>query len=255
MAGHNEAARPGEGAGGMMRRVAPRVATGALLVVAAFGAVVILADPRYFGAVGIDFTLYQEAAARWLHGGSFYAPERLAGPYLVVEGHVMYPPPALLLFLPFTVLPAVLWWAVPLGIIVWRVAALRPSPWGWAGVAACLAWPITFDLVWTGNPALWIAAAMALATRWPWVSALILAKPSLFPFALFGVRDRRWWMALGTGVLVSTLFLPMWADWVRVILNARGTFSGPFYSLKDVPLMLVPLVAWLAQTTRNTPTR
>jgi hypothetical protein len=236
--------------GGLLGWIAPRVATGVLFIVAAYSLVLIVTSPGLSGAIGIDFGIYRDAAARWLHGGFFYYPGQVAGPYYTVSGHVMYPPPMLLLFVPFTILPAVLWWAIPLGIVAWRVRALRPSPWGWAGIAACLIWPLSVDLVWTGNPILWIVAAMALATRWRWVSALVFANPSLFPFAFFGVRTRRWWLALGTSALLSVLFLPMWLDWIRVILNARGPFSGPFYNLKDVPLMLVPLVAWASGARR-----
>lgn len=231
----------------MLRRIAPLVATGVLLVMAAYSSVTLLTDPRFAALAGSDFAIYRDAAARWLHGGFFYYPEQVAGPYDTLLGHVMYPPPTLLLFLPFTVLPAVLWWAVPIGIVAWRVWALRPSPWGWAGIAACLAWPMTVELVYTGNPLLWIVAALALATRWRWVSVLILAKPSLLPFALFGVRHRRWWLALGATVIVSALFLPMWPDWIRAVLNARGPFSGPLYSLKDVPMVAIPLLAWGAR--------
>jgi hypothetical protein len=136
---------------------------------------------------------------------------------------------------------------VPLAIIAWRVWALRPSPWAWVGIAACLAWPMTVELVYTGNPLLWIVAALALATRWPWMSVLILLKPSLFPFALFGMRARRWWLALGASAIVAALFLPMWPDWIRTVLNARGPSSGPLYSLKDVPTMAIPLLAWVGR--------
>lgn len=224
----------------------PRVLTGVLLIMAAYSASLLLTEPR-FGAPGSDFGIYRDAATRWLHGGFFYYPEQLAGPYVALGGHVMYPPPTLLLFAPFTVLPAFLWWALPVGIVVWRVVTLRPSAWGWAGIAACLAWPMGLEMIYTGNPVIWVVAALALATRWPWVSVLVFAKPSLFPFAFVGARHRSWWLALGACALISGLFLPMWPDWIAAVLNARGQFSGPLYSLRDVPLLLVPLVAWAAR--------
>jgi hypothetical protein len=244
----HDRARPVEGTGELLRRIAPIVATGVLLILAAFSLVTLLTDPRFHGTAGFDFSIYRAAAARWLHGGWFYYPEQVGGPYTTLAGHVMYPPPALLLFVPFTVLPAVLWWVIPIGIITWRIIALRPSPWAWVWIAACLAWPGTIELGFTGNPLVWVVAAMALATRWPWVSALVLVKPSLFPFALFGARDRRWWLALAACALVSAFFLPMWVDWIHVVLNARGPFSGALYSIKDVPTMLVPLFAWAGRT-------
>lgn len=223
------------------------MATGVLLVMAAFSLATLLTDPRFVASAGWDFALYRDAAARWLHGAGFYSPEQLAGPYLNLTG-VMYPPPTLLLFLPFTELPTVLWWAVPIGIVAWRVWTLRPSPWTWAGIAACLAWPLTVEMIYNGKPALWIVAALALATRWPWVSVFVLAKASLFPFALVGVRNRSWWLALGTCAVVSALFLPMWPDWIAAVLNARGEFSGPLYSLRDVPALCIPLIAWLGSS-------
>jgi hypothetical protein len=244
MVGHTKAARPGEGWAAMLGRMAPAVATGVLLVMAANNAVTLLTDTRFTGSLGLDFTIYRDAAARWLHGGFFYYPEQVAGPYNTLTGHIMYPPPALLLFIPFVVLPALLWWVVPVATIAWRIAALRPSPWAWAGIATCLAWPITAKLVYAGNPLLWIVAALALSTRWRWMSVLVLTKPSLLPFALFGIRGRSWWLALGAVAVVSALFLPMWPDWIRVILNARGPSSGLLYSINDVPMMAIPLVAW-----------
>jgi hypothetical protein len=239
--------RQDAGSDGGVHWAAPRVLAGVLLVVSAFWLVTSLVDPGFASRGGVDFAIYRDAALRWTMGGPFYYPEQLTGPYETISGHVMYPPSALLLFVPFTIVPAVFWWAVPLLIIGWRVLALRPSPWGWAGIAACLAWPVTIELVHTGNPVIWVAAAMSLATRWPWMSVFVLAKPSLFPFALAGADKRAWWAALGVSALISAPFMPMWFDWVQVVLNARGPISGPLYSLKDVPLMLIPLVAWWAR--------
>jgi hypothetical protein len=44
-------------------------------------------------------------------------PEQLAGRYELATGHVLYPPPALLAFAVLSVLPAILWWLIPLGIV------------------------------------------------------------------------------------------------------------------------------------------
>lgn len=112
-------------------------------------------------------------------------------------------------------------------------------PGEWRRCSSCLLYRLN-----TGNPLLWIVAALALATRWRWMSVLVLAKPSLLPFASFRVGDRRWWLALAASAFISALFLPMWPDWIRAVLNARGPFSGLLYSLKNVPVMAIPLVAW-----------
>ena len=111
-------------------------------------------------AVGIDFALYRDVAARWLAGGPFYEPHQLAGPYVVAHGDILYPPVGLWLFVPFTVLPAFLWWAIPAALTVWAIARVRPRPAVWPLMALCLAWPTTPLKIWTGNPVIWAMAAM-----------------------------------------------------------------------------------------------
>lgn len=228
-------------------RIALLSLTGSLLILAGYSAVLLATNPRFDDMRGVDHAIYRDAAARWLSGGFFYYPEQVNGLYYTLQGHVLYPPPSLVLFVPFVFLPAVLWWAIPLAIIAWRVYALRPAMWSWPLLAAALAWPVTIELIFTGNPLLWAVAGLALATRWPWVSALVFLKPSLFPFALFGVRTRGWWLATGSLAVVSLAFLPLWPQWIAAVLNARGPSSGLFYSLNDLPWMLIPLVAWWAR--------
>jgi hypothetical protein len=215
------------------------------LLVGAYTLIILFTGPGY--APGYDFSIYRDAAVRWVHGGFFYYPEQVAGPYEVLDGHVLYPPVALLLFVPFTILPAVLWWVVPLSIIAWRLMALRPSIWGWVAVLVLVCRPYDVQIVFAGTPTIWIVAILALAIRWPWVSALVLVKPTLLPFALVGIRTRGWWLALAVFGALCFLFASMWPDWISVVLNARGPFSGLLYSLKDVPLMFVPVVAWVAR--------
>jgi hypothetical protein len=216
------------------------------LLVGAYTLIILFTAPGY--ALGYDFSIYRDAAVRWVHGGFFYYPEQVAGPYTVLDGHVLYPPVALLLFVPFTILPAILWWLVPLSIIAWRLIALRPSIWGWVAVLVLVCRPYDVQIVFAGTPTIWIVAILAVASRWPWVSAFVLVKPTLLPFALVGIRTRGWWLALAIFGAACLLFAPMWPDWIRVVLNARGPFSGLLYSLKDVPLMLVPVVAWIARS-------
>jgi len=50
--------------------------------------------------------------------------------------------------------------------------------------------------------------------------------------------------------IVSLVFLPQWIDYVRALLNARGALVSPLYSLKDVPLMLIPVIARFGHETR-----
>jgi hypothetical protein len=211
-----------------------------------------ISDPRYSPYIGGDYRIYHDAAVRVLSGGSWFFPEQLTGqPYEAVWGHVMYPPVSMAWMIPATFLPELLWWLIPVSVIGAIVVNHRPSPWGWAGIAACLAWPWSAPILMAGNPGLWIAAACALGTKWRPAFALILAKPSLFPFALLGVRDRGWWLIVSLGLVVSLATLPWTAQWLGVIANAQGQFSGPLYAIRDVGWMLLPLVAWRT-TTRST---
>ena len=100
------------------------------------------------------------------------------------------------LFVPFTFLPPILWWAVPIGVVAWVVWRLAPGPLAWPVMALCLVWPPTQVKLITGNPVVWSVAALALACLNYWPSVLVLIKPSLFPFALFGATHRSWWVAL-----------------------------------------------------------
>ena len=125
---------------------------------------------------------------------------------------------------------------------------MRPSTWGWVAIAALACWPYSLELAFVGNPTIWIAALLALATRWPWVNAFLLVQPSLFPFALAGIRTRSWWVALAVFLIASALFLPMWLDWTKVVLYARGPFSGLLCSVTNLTWMLIPTVAWFTRT-------
>jgi len=213
-------------------------------------------DPRYASLWGVDRTIYREAGLRVLAGGHWFYPEQVTGqPYEVIVGHVMYPPVAMLWLVPAALLPDLFWWAIPLAVIAWVVVRWRPSPWGWAGIAACLAYPPTSQMLVAGNPGLWIAAAAALGTIWRPAFALVLAKPSVFPFALLGVRDRLWWAIVAAGLAVSLVALPMTLQWVGVMLDARGFFSGPLYAFRDLGWMLIPIIAWRSGTRLPPPSR
>lgn len=200
---------------------------------------------------GGDYTLYMDATRRWLGGGPFYQPWQLAGHYSVsfTPGDkgteaIMYPPYSLLLFVPFTALPPVLWWAIPIATTALAVVRHRPALVAWPVIAMCLWWPTTNVKLLTGNPVMWAVAALAAGTIYAWPSVLVLLKPSLFPFAMFGVWRRTWWAGLAGLALVSLLFLPMWPDFLTAIGNAM-TPNGLAYSISEVPVMLLPLAAWL----------
>lgn len=199
---------------------------------------------------GVDFVLYRDVAARWLAGGPYFEPYQLDGPYEIRAGDVLYPPFGLVLFVPFAVVPAVLawplWWGIPLGATALSICRLRPRPEFWPLLALCVAWPTTLLKTWTGNPVIWSVAALALGVLWYWPSVFVLLKPSLAPFALLGANRRSWWIALAGLVIVSLPFGPLWVDWVTSVVNSRG--GGILYSTLEVPMLLLPLVAWLGRT-------
>jgi hypothetical protein len=198
---------------------------------------------------GVDFALYRDVAARWLGGGPYFEPYQLAGPYEIRAGDVLYPPSGLWLFVPFAVLPALvawpLWWAVPVGATGWAIWRLRPRPVAWPLLALCVAWPTTLLKTWTGNPVIWCVAALALGTIYRWPSVFVLLKTSLVPFALFGANRRSWWVALSVVALLSLPFAGLWSDWLTSVVNSRG--GGILYSALEIPMLLVPLVAWLGR--------
>jgi hypothetical protein len=205
---------------------------------------------------GVDYHLYRDATSRWLAGGGFYEAYQLAGPYVISAGDILYPPVALWLFVPFSVsvgalvdgIQALAWWLVPLGIVAGTVVALRPRPIVWPLIALCASNPTTLLKVWTGNPVMWSMAALALAAAGSSRAAapFVLLKPSLAPFALFGIRRRSWWLGAAAFLVISIPFRGMWADWVLTVANSRG--GGLLYSALEIPMLLLPLVAWWGRT-------
>jgi hypothetical protein len=223
------------------------VAVGLSLAVFALPVLFVLAIPDPVEQpLGVDVALYQDAAARWVSGGPFYEPHQLSGPYEVAHGDILYPPVGLWLFVPFTVVPLVLWWAFPAAITAAAIWRLRPRAAAWPLIALCLAWPTTLLKIWTGNPVIWCIAAMALATIWRGAAPFALLKPSLAPFAAFGIRDRSWWAGMAAFIALSVPFGTMWLDWIGSVVNSRG--GGVLYSSLEAPMLALPLVAWLGRT-------
>jgi hypothetical protein len=157
------------------------------------------------------------------------------------------------LFVPFAVLAraapvlGAAFWLVPLGVTAATVAILRPRPLVWPLIALCLANPTTLLKIWTGNPVMWSMAAMALAVveASRFFAPFVLLKPSLAPFALFGVGRRSWWVGAAVLVALSLPFGGLWADWLASVLNSRG--GGLLYSTLEIPMLLLPLAAWVGR--------
>jgi hypothetical protein len=143
-----------------------------------------------------------------------------------------------------------MWWVIPLGLIGYLVSRWKPSTFGWSVIAVCLAFPNSIVLLVNGNPVMWAMAAMAVAMPHRWVSAFVLLKPSLAPLSVIGIKDWRWWSVLGAAAIVSVALLPLWRDYIAVLGNIRD--AGLLYSLGDVPLVLIPGIAWLSRTSNTT---
>lgn len=236
-------------------RLFARASLGALVLLFAVLVLVLVFDPPYFqpGQIGIDYHFYRGAASDWLAHGTFYLPHQLAGPYPIRYLHaadVLYPPVALYLFVPFVLLPAWTWWAIPMGLTVAALWWLRPATWTWPVMLVLALWPWTPGIYLQGNPGMWIIAFEALGLIVAGPAVLVLIKPSLAPFALPGVRRRAWWVALALFTVACLPFGTLWLDWWRAAV-VNPTNGGLLYSLTSVPSMVLPLVAWLGSTRRR----
>ncbi len=192
-----------------------------------------------------DLLIYRDATARILADGDWYLSRQLSGPYPIVHGDVLYPPVVAWLFLPWLVLPAWTFTAAPIAILGWFIWRVRPAAWTRPLLALCIAYPVTLLYVVFANPSLWIAAFLALAHLRGWPGVLVLLKPSLAPFALIGIRSRGWWIGLAVLGLASVPFVGATLDYPRVVLDSRG--GGLFYSVTSVPVLLVPIIAWIGR--------
>jgi hypothetical protein len=230
--------------------IASLVGAGSLLLVVA----VVLARSTPAADYGTDYRFYLALARRALDG-DFYLPHQLNGPYpLEVMVDSLYPPAAVFLFVPFLVLPAILWWVIPIaitGYVIWR---LRPSAAALAVMFLLLSWPRAIGAYFFGNSDIWVAAFVAAGLRWGWPAVALLIKPTFVPFALVAVRRRSFWVAVAVVALADLALLPMWLDYIRAIRDAR---IGSDYSIGSLPLVVIPVVAWLGRekTSRDGPRR
>jgi hypothetical protein len=223
--------------------------TAVLLALAAVEAVVLFRIIDEQDAVGVDLEYFLFVAQRWLDTGVYYTADQLAGPFQV-ETLVtnLYPPHALYLFVPFTVLPALLWWAVPLAVIAYVVCWCRPAMWSWPILALIVLFPKTLNQVIYGNTDMWIAAFIAGGVRWAWPATLVTIKPSLLFFAVIGIRSRSWWVAAGILALLSLPLIGLWLQYPTVMLNSSARF---WYSFGNLPFFVLPLVAWMGSRRRG----
>ena len=214
-----------------------------VLAVARIG--MLLTEPFGQRFVGNDLGGYVAGARRFLEAGSPYLVEQVSGSWQLQPDSFIHPPVAVLLFIPFIWLPAVLWWAIPIGLTAWAVVRLRPAAWAWPVIGACLLWPRTAGIVIAGNSDLWVAAAIGVALAFGLPSALLVVlKPSYLPLAVIGARSRSWWIAGAFVLIVCLMFGRLWLDYLAVL---RGVTLEPLYSLYNAPFVAIPLIAWLGR--------
>ena len=232
--------------------IAVATAVGLMTVTVAGWLLVIVSQAGWLDrSFAIDYGIYMQGLDRWQVDGEWYRARQLAGPYPIELGDILYPPVLLYLLLPFRYLGPILWSMIPAAIVIWAVLRLRPVPWALVLIAACIAWPYTPAKFVFGNPVIWGAAALAVATLVRWPAAFVLIKPTVAVFALFGIRDRRWWLVVAVLGIASLPFLADTLRYPEVLLNAQTNpvdgRGGPFYSITEFPLLCIPLLAWLGR--------
>ena len=209
------------------------------------------------GDVGRDLALYQREVQAWLGGAPMYPSFEVQGAFQVIDGVILYPPITIALFAPTLLLPLPLWWLIPVAIVATTVYRLRPGGRWLLVMGLCLLFPNSVNLVVAGNPDMWLAAALSVAAYRRPAAAFVLLKPSLFPLALVGLRSRGWWVMVGAFAVASLVLLPQTLDWIAVLRNGQGGAAGGhavgiLYSMWDLPLLAVPLLAWAGSRRRAT---
>jgi hypothetical protein len=235
-----------EAARGPRRWYRPAMLGLSVVLVAIGAGIFYFATRAHDWAMFDDLRIYVDATHRLLAGESWYLARQVAGTYQLTHGDVLYPPVTAWFVLPWLALPAVSFVVAPVAILGWFVIRCSPAPWTWPIIAGCAVYPTTLVYVVYANPTLWIAVFAALGLRYRWPGVLILLKPSLAPFALIGIRSRGWWIGFAILALASLPFLAGTLAYPRVLLDAQG--GGLLYSLPQVPLMLIPVVAWIGRS-------
>jgi hypothetical protein len=154
--------------------------------------------------VGIDAALYTAAAHAWLAGGD---------PWLVLNAGTRFaaPPPTLVLYVPFTLLPSSA--VIVVGLILNALAILvviqrLRLAWWW------VLFPPLFTGALNGNPEPVLLAALVASN--PMIAAL---APTRKPYAVAALLGERRWLPIaiaGLLVLVTAPILP----WGRFVQDA-----------------------------------
>lgn len=201
-----------------------------------------------------DASSYRGAVERWLSGASPYSAEQLSGSHTlgsaVGGAGFVYPPSALVLFLPLalgfeaTLLWVLLTHAAFVGVvflIARRELANTPLAAALVPVMVALALPGMNEIRF-GNASALIAAlvgAMWLLPRWAAVIAVLAGAIKVFPLigAAWGARwgaSIRPALAVGVGLVAISLTagIGRWAEWVTAMTTAIP--SCPEWALESI---------------------
>lgn len=235
------------------RRLIRTVLIGSTVAIAILAVIELLygifGPPNWQLAIGDDLAYYANLARKLFGGGGWYPDRQLHGPWTIIlwTDEVLYPPAAAWVFAPFMFLPVAALLAIALGLFVWLLREWRPAMWTWPLIALCFLWPMTLLKGISGTSSLFVTIALALGLRFRGPAVAILLKPSFLPFALVGIRSRGWWVGLGILVLLSLPWLYETLIYPKVMLDSRNP-DGALYSLVDLPMILIPVIAWLGRT-------
>jgi len=232
---------------------------------------------------GQDFRVFHSTARHFLRGGELYrvALEWSAHPTRVYpHGLYFYPPPSVLLFVPFALLPykaaAIAWTLMNYGLlvpIVFFLGRLSLPPGRDPAVSVALvvvwltlAWPLTWSL-YLGQVSVMVLFCLAgglyfLERRRPWACAFLLVGAAMLKvigaFPLLYLARCKWRkMAAPTALL---LLLPLgtmpreWGVYVRHVMPMQSTIHRAFprFVLKNDNQSVYALLS--RTLTRNTET-
>jgi len=228
--------------------VADRGTTPAWLPIAAVASLVLVVGAVLLSAgstLGYDFHAYANAADRLLHGQPLYDPTiNVAGGFAIY----LYPPPFVLLVLPFALLPdpiaAITWIGAMAGAFLLGAALLpvrREVRWA-VVLLGGLSWPLAYSLkLGQVGPLLFLL----FAAGWRWLDrpgplgavialgTIVKVQPAIL-LAWAGLTRR--WRAIGFALgallvagLLATLVtgLTTWSDYVELLRRVSGPVTTP----------------------------
>jgi hypothetical protein len=202
------------------RRVAPIVFLGALPI---FVLGILAYDVHHLGNLGNDFRFELYPAAKMiLHGTNPFPPP---GADLSSGQNRIFPIPAVALFIPLTILPA-MWAAIVVTVIL--LVLLAATLWvmgvrDWRVYGLVFMWPPALAAVQTGNITILLGLLVAVAWRY---------------------RERTWISGLALGAAIALkLFLWPLLVWLLAIRRYRGAAVGAGLGLVGGFLAVLPFTS------------